>query len=159
MDVSEIFAKLKSHILEGLVFHDEMVRYYGFIHCDNFKREHEERYWDESEGYRKLCDYYMNHYNSLIPTEPMERPDVIPDSWYRYTRQEVDSQTRNTAIRVGAEKWVKWEKQTKNLYQQMWSELTGIGEIAAACFLECYIRDVDCELKHAEKSHMEVETK
>ena len=154
MEVSEIFARLKAHMLDGLVFHDEMVRYYGFIHCEDYAKMHKEHYEDETKGYRKLGDYYMRHYNMLIPTEPMERPDVIPDSWYRYARHDVDKQTRDNAIRVGMKKWVEWERATKQLYQDMWGELTGLGEIATACMLEHYIRDVDDELKCAEEKLM-----
>ena len=157
MEVSEIFAKLKAHMLEGLVFHDEMVRYYKFIHCDDYAKMHKEHYDDETCGYQKLGDYYIRHYNTLIPIEPMERPDVIPESWYRYTRQEVDSQTRSNAKRVGIKKWVEWERATKQLYQTMWGELTGLGEIASACMLEHYIRAVDDELECAEEKLMSLE--
>ena len=111
MEVSEIFAKLKAHILEGMVFHDEMVRYYGFLNCDKWKNEHEWHYAEETEGYRELCDYYMNHYNMLIPVEPMNRPDVIPESWYRYMRQDVDAGTKKNGIEVGIRKWVEWERE------------------------------------------------
>ena len=35
----------------------------------------------------------MNHYNMFAHFEDMNNPQVIPDSWYRYTRQEVDTGT------------------------------------------------------------------
>lgn len=158
MDVNEIFAKVKAHMLEGMVFHDEMVRYYGFLNCDDMRREHECRYEDETKGYRKLGDYYMNHYNMLIPIEPMERPDIIPESWYRYMRQDVDTGTRNNAKEIGARKWVEWERQTKKLYEDMWKELVDIKEIASAKFLSHYISAVDDELTCAEKIHMSLNT-
>ena len=63
MNANEVFARMKSHALEGMVFHDEMVRYYKFLNCDDMAHEHEERYEDETRGYRKLSDYYLNHYN------------------------------------------------------------------------------------------------
>lgn len=150
MEVSEIFARLKAHMLEGMVFHDEMARYYGFLNCGRWKSEHEWRYAEETEGYRDLCEYYMTTYNMLIPVEPMNRPDVIPDSWYRYMRQDVDVNTRKNGMEIGIRKWVEWERETKNLYQEMWKELVDIGEIAAAQFISRYIRAVDKELKNAE---------
>ena len=107
MGIGDIFAKLKRRALEGMVFHDEMVRYYSFLNCDH-RRLHEEQYREETKGYRKLCDYYMSRYNELIPVEPMDRPNVIPDSWYRYTRQDVDDGTRRNAIRSGIAMWVDW---------------------------------------------------
>lgn len=155
MEVSEIFARLKAHMLEGMVFHDEMVRYYGFLNCGRWKSEHEWRYAEETEGYRDLCEYYMTTYNMLIPVEPMNRPDVIPDSWYRYMRQDVDANTRKNGMEIGIRKWVEWERETKNLYQEMWKQLVDIGEIAAAQFISRYIRAVDKELKNAESHALE----
>ena len=91
----------------------------------------------------------------LIPVEPMDRPDVIPDSWYRYMRMDVDSGTRKNGIETGIRKWVDWEREIKDLYQAMWKELVDIGEIAAAQFISRYIRAVDKELKNAEKHILE----
>lgn len=142
-------------MLGGMVFHDEMVHYYGFLNLDEWAKEHECHYEDETAGYRELCDYYINHYNRLIPNEPMERPDIIPESWYRYTMHDVDSGTRSNAIQIGIRKWVEWEEQTKQIYESMWKELVDIGEIAAAQFMSRYIRGVDDELKTARKKNIE----
>ena len=157
MDVNEVFARLKARMLGGMVFHDEMVHYYGFLNLDDWVEEHKCHYEEESEGYRELCDYYMNHYQMLIPNEPMERPDIIPESWYRYTRKDVDTATKRNAIIVGVRKWVEWEEHTKQIYEDMWKELVGIGEIAAAQFMSRYIRGVDDELKCAQKKHISLE--
>ena len=42
----------------------------------------------------------MNHYNMFAPFEDMNDPRAIPDSWYRYTRQEVDTGTKNHRSRL-----------------------------------------------------------
>ena len=156
MDVSEIFARLKQHALEGMVFHDCMVRYFDFLALDEHKGRHKCRYEEETEGYRKLCDYYMSHYNELIPEQPMNRPDVIPESWYRYSRMDVDSGTRNNAIRVASGKWVDWERETKTLYEEMCKELMDMGEIASAIFVSRMVKDVNHELAEAERHHIDL---
>ena len=51
----------------------------------------------------------MNHYNMFAPFEDMNNPQAIPDSWYRYTRQEVDTGTKKSSVKAGVERWVKWE--------------------------------------------------
>lgn len=158
MIVEEIFTKLKNHMLEGMVFHDQLARYYDFLNLKGYKRCHEFHYFEETIGYRKLCRYFMNHYNMFIPYDDMDNPQVIPESWYRYTRQEVDPGTKKTAIKTGVEKWVKWEKATKQLYQDMYHELISIGEVAAAKKVAEYVCDVDCELKYAERKHIDLET-
>ena len=157
MTTAEIFAKLKAHALEGLVFHDEMARYYDFLALDGYKECHEYHYAEESNAYRKLCSYYMNHYHRFIPTLPMERPDVIPQSWYNYSRQDVDAGTKASSVKTGAGKWVEWEKKTKQIYEEMYEELVSLDEIAAADFIMCFIRDVDNELKYATTKHLALE--
>lgn len=42
----------------------------------------------------------MNHYNMFAHFEDMNNPQAIPDSWYRYTRQEVDTGTKNHRSRL-----------------------------------------------------------
>lgn len=156
MEVSEIFARLKAHALEGMVFHDCMVRYFDFLALDEHKERHLKQYEEETKCYQMLCDYYMNHYNEFIPEQPMERPDVIPESWYRYSRMDVDSGTRNNAIRVASGKWVDWERETKTLYEEMCKELIEQGEIASAMFVSHLVKDVSRELAEAEKKHIDL---
>lgn len=157
MVVEEIFAEIKNHMLEGMVFHDQMARYYDFLNLKGYKRCHEYHYFEETLGYRKLCRYFMSHYHVFIPFEDMNNPRVIPDNWYKYTRQEVDSGTKRSAIKTGIEHWVKWEKETKKLYEDMYQELINIREVAAAEKLVCYIGDVDEELKCAQRKHLDLE--
>lgn len=158
MVVEEIFARLKKHMLEGMVFHDQMAKYYDFLNLKGYKRCHEYHYFCETLGYRKLYRYFMNHYQMFIPYEDMDDPQAIPMNWYKYTRQEVDPGTKRSSVKSGIEKWVKWEKETKKLYQEMYEELIKIGEIAAAQFIGCYVADVDCELKYAERKHIDLES-
>ena len=149
--IKDIFAKIRAHMLEGMVFHDEMMRYYDFLGLEEERDEHLEHYMEESDGYQALSRYFVNHYNMLIPQEKMKRPDVIPESWYRYTRQEVDASTRQTARHDAYRRWVEWERNTKDFYQEQYQELASMGEIAAAHFLLHFILAVDDELKCAEK--------
>lgn len=158
MELNEIFAKLKAHMLEGMVFHDEMARYYDFLNLPGYRECHKMHYESETEGYRRLCEYYTNHYNMLIPTAPMDRPDVIPQSWYEYKRTDVDAGTKSSAVKNADRRWVEWEKSTKDLYEDMCVELLNNGEIASSIFLMGYIADVDNEVKEACKNQITHET-
>jgi hypothetical protein len=46
-------------------------------------------------------------------------------------------------------KWIAWERSTKELYQVMRQELVSIGEIAASLYIDKCICDVTKELRHA----------
>ena len=103
-----------------------------------------------------LKKYYINHFNRLVEEKPIENPAVIPAGWYPYTRQDIDAATKRSAVKSGIEKWVAWEKDTKALYQRMYQELMNIGEVAAAKMLSKFIKNVDNELKWAQRKHIEL---
>ena len=156
--VAEVFAKMKAHMLEGLVFHDEMARYYGFLNLKGYEKCHELHYAEESIGYRKLCKYYMEHHNRLIPHIPMKQPNVIPEGWHNAKRQDVDRNTLQTGIKAGTKKWVEWERETKELYSDLYFSLVELGDAASAGLVEGFVEDVDEELRCAESKHLTLES-
>ena len=156
MTVEEIFAELSANQIKNLMRHDQMSDYYDFLSLRGYKRCHEYHYKKEMCGYRRLHRYVINHYGKLIEEKRIDDPEAIPSSWYRYNRKEVDANTKRSAVRTGIEKWVAWEKETKELYQKAYRELMDAKEEAAALFLEDYIEAVDCELKWAERKAIEL---
>lgn len=151
MTVDEIYGKIAQHMVKGMMFHEQMANYYDFLGLRGYKRCHEYHFLEETCEYRSLCRYYINHHNKLIPKLPIEDPKVIPESWYKYTRQDVDSSTKKSAVRNGLNLWVEWEKETKKLYEAMYTELINMGEIASMMYVKGLVCDVDCELKKVER--------
>ena len=52
-------------------------------------------------------------------------------SWVKFTRSDVGANEKKRFIREAFDKWVDWEKETKNLYQESYCELCELGEVAA----------------------------
>ena len=154
MTLEEIFSLIAEHMVEGLMVHSQMSDYYNFLGLKGYAECHKYHYFEENANYRKICEYYMTRYNKLIPDRPFKNPNIIPNNWYQYSRQDVDAGVRKAAIKAGIEKWVNWEKDTKKLYETYYKELISINEIAAALELEKYISDVDNELAAAEEKYI-----
>lgn len=154
MEVAEIYSKLANRMVQGMMFHEQMANSYNFLGMKGYEMCHEYHFLEETCNYRKLCRYFVDHHNKLIPYSDIDDPDTIPESWYRYTRQDVDAGTKKNAVKVNLERWVSWEKGTKELYESCYRELMEAGEVASALFVAEFIRDVDCELKKAEKYHL-----
>lgn len=154
MTVDEIYRDLSAHMIQGMMFHEQLANYYDFLGLEGYKRCHEYHFFEETCGYRKLCRYFINHHSKLVPYKEVDDPGVIPDSWYKYERQDVDAGTKKNAVKSGLERWVNWERETKKFYESMYRELINIGEVASAKFLCDYIEDVDVELKYAERYHI-----
>ena len=158
MNVSEIYSKLAERMIGGMMFHDSMSQYYRFLGLNGYARCHEYHYCKESKGYQKLCRYFTEHHNKLIPESKVDVLEYIPSGWYMYARQDVDTGTKRQAVKDGVEKYVAWEQGTKDLYQRMYRELMEIGEVASAKFVCCFVKDVDRELKYAQKKHIKLKT-
>ena len=158
MTVEEIFRTVSTHMIKGVMVHEQLADYYDFLNLHGYKRCHEYHMHKEMKSLRKLHRYFINHFNRLIEEEQFDNPDVIPSSWYRYTRQEVDVNTKRNAVKSGIEKWVAWEEDTKKLYAKMYTELMTIGEVSAAEKIGCFLSDVDCELKMAQRYHIDLVT-
>ena len=60
------------------------------------------------------------------------------------------------SIEAAYEKWIKWEKETKDLYQNYYTQLLNIKQGAAALFLQEYLKDVDNELQEAESQLLDL---
>lgn len=158
MTTDEIYSRIANHMIRGLMTHEQLANYYDFLGLKGYKRCHEYHYIAETCNYRKLCRYYINHFNKLIPYSEVDNPHIIPDTWYVHVRQDVDTNTKKNAVKNGLQLWVDWERETKHLYEQLYKELMDINEVAAACNLKYFIKDVDHELKKAERYLIEKES-
>ena len=154
MTIDEIFSELSEHMIYGIMTHEELARGYAFLGLPKYSECHCYHYLKETMSHIRLNNYYTYHFNKLIDERKIDIPKVIPDSWYRYMRQDVDAATKRNSVKAGLEKWVAWERETKKLYEKMYKELIDINEIAAAMFVKELICDVDCELKKAERYHL-----
>lgn len=158
MTVEEVFNKIAAHMIEGIMYHDDMAKAYDFLGLYGFAKCHDYHHFEEEIGYRKLSHYYATHYFKLISLGEIPQPKIIPESWYKYTTMAVDSGTKRNAVKELMEKWVKWEKETKKLYEECFQELTNLREVAAASYIKKYLCDVDEELEHAQKKLIKLET-
>lgn len=151
MTVDEIYSRLAAHMIKGMMIHDNLANYYDFLGLKGYKRCHEYHFLAETCSFRRLNRYFINHHNKLIPDAEIDTPQVIPESWFRVTRFDVDSAMKKSAIRNGLTMWHNWEKETKQLYEQMYKELMNIGEVASASFVDCLVLGVTHELKTVER--------
>lgn len=151
MTASEVFAKINAHMIEGIMFHDQMTDYFDFLSLRGYKRLHEYHMLSEVANRRSLNRYYINHFDMLIPEAELSDPKTTPDNWRKINRANVDISTKRRAIRDGFVRWKDWETETKKLYEQSYKELYDMGEIAAACKIKELVCDVDMELKHADR--------
>lgn len=156
MTVEEIFSQLSVHMIKGLMVHEQLANYYDFLGLEVFRLEHEHQYVEESASYRRLNHFYISHYNKLIGESKIENPNVIPESWYKYSRFDVDTTTKKNGIENGYKVWKDWETETRKKYENLCYELFKMEEISASLFLHELINDVEEELQRIDKELLEL---
>ena len=155
MTVEEIFSKISSHMVEGMMHHEQFSDYYDFLGLDGYCCCHTYHYLKETHDRAKLHDFFINKYNKLIPETAVDTKSIIPPAWFSATRFNVDAATKKNGIKTALSEWHKWEKETRDLYVQMYNELIKINEIASAEYITDMICNVEKEIKHAEKRMIE----
>ena len=138
-------------MIKGMMIHENLANYYDFLGLGGYKRCHEYHFLLETCEYRSLQRYFINHYSMLIPDIRIDTPDVIPESWFNHVREDVDVNTKRSAVKSGLEMWRDWEKETKRLYEDMYKELMSLGEVSACNKVNELICGVDKELKKVER--------
>lgn len=154
MTTEEIFSKISVTMIEGLMFHSQMVEYYMFLGLPGYAKCHEYHYLEESCNFGKINCYYIKKFNKLLPELRAEDPEVIPSGWRKYSRADVDTNTKRTAVKTGLEKWMAWEEKVLKLYEQMYQEAMSIDEVAAALKIKELVKDVSHELASVQQYYL-----
>ena len=155
--MEEVFEKISAHYIKGMMIHDKLANGYDFLNLRGYKRFHEYQFICDTKNYRKINRYYINHHSRLVSEAKFDEPSVIPDSWYRYKREEVDLSTKRSAVETMMQKWIDWERETKSLLESSIKSLYDDGAIADACFLKRFLEKVNKELKYAERKKIELD--
>jgi len=93
-----------------------MQQAYDFLGLYGFAKCHEYHYIEETKGYECLLHYYSTRYHRLIQIEDKPKPEIIPQTWYKYSTTAVDTNTKRQSTQTMMKKWVEWEQETKKLY-------------------------------------------
>ena len=156
--MEEIFSKLSAHFIKGMMVHDQMSRYYDFLGLKGYKRCHEHQFYEDAKIFRRINRYYINHHSKLVPEMRVEDPALIPESWYNYSRLDVDTQTKRNAVELGMRKWVEWEKTTKKELETSIKLLQDNGYIEDSIWVSNILSKVSYELKKAERKLIELQS-
>lgn len=156
MTVEEIFSQVAAHLIKGMMAHEQFANMYQFLGLDGCKCCHDYHFLAETLEYRKLLKFYINKYNKLIPESRVQDPNLIPDNWYKYTRQDIDASSKRTYVKNLLTEWHKWEEETYKFYHDMYKELEDLHEYMAADYIKCLMCCVEDEILDIEKKMLKL---
>lgn len=155
MPAIDVYGEVSDKLVEGMMLHSDHADLFDFLGLKGFKRLHEYGYLHDTGNYRMIHRYAINHLGMIPPQGRQERPTSL-DAYMGRDRMDVAEGERRESVEGSITAWVMWERETKAAYQRAWETLTRIGEVAAARPIEKLIKDVDRELKKAERLHIRI---
>ena len=118
MTCHEIYTAINNRQIEALMFHDLMSDFYDFLGLQGFKCWHKYQYKTEAMEHKKTKHFYMSMHNKLLSESPQSDFNIIPDSWFGYTRMDVTPQVRKQALETSMDKYRNWEEETCSMYEE-----------------------------------------
>lgn len=155
MTIKEIYAEIMGHKVESLMFHQQAEKMMNFLGFKGLKKWQCYQNIKESVELSKINNYIICHHNIIINEKDPKNISIIPNSWYNYTRFEVDNSTRQTALKDFFGNWQNREKEVKESLSLMYKEVHELGLIADLIEIKKMILDVDKELKCIDRKFLE----
>ena len=151
MSLYDIWGKICSHQVTGLMYHFQFADMFYFLGLDNLGKDQECHYREESNSLRENHCFVLKHHGKILTQKHAEGVDLIPSSWIKYTANDVDKSTRKSQVMAIFDSWMNWELKTKELYTEMYDEATNQHALVDACRIKDMIQDVEEELVYIHK--------
>ena len=155
---SEIFERIIGHLTKGVMFHDRMMDFYGFLGLEGFKKMHEYQYYHECMSRRELKCYMLEHMNLLAEDVGVNEEGLqfIPQNWYGYTRHEVTADMKKQHIMPSFQSYRDWENETKELLSYCANELMYMGRVSDFDKVTEMVHDVEEELETIDETILKI---
>lgn len=150
MPAKDIFKKLATHQIAGVMFHTNMVEYFSYLNLPKFKWIQHNQAIEEYELLLSTLCYYTSEYGTTLDVsiDANTTPSIIPADWYNVDTI-LDGDKKREYIREGFAKWLDWEKKTKALYTQLCNDMRTLETDGVhARYISRLVADVNEEIKN-----------
>lgn len=151
MTLHEIYTALANRMVGAMMIHSQLVQVFAFVDLLPDMRKQESQLQEETHGYSELNKYFIQHHHDILIADNPPQIDLLNISIFKKSNKELTSEDKSKIIQYGMKEWIEWERKSKILYEDSYRNLVDISEVASADFVSRYVRDVDLELKEAER--------
>lgn len=151
MTLHEIYTALGNRMVGAMMIHSQLIQIFAFVDLLPDMRKQENQLQEETHGYSELCKYYIQHHHDILVANNPPQIDILDMPLLDKSTDDLTPEDKMRLIQYGMNEWIKWEKQSKILYEDSYRNLVDISEVASAEFITRFVRDVDLELKEAER--------
>jgi hypothetical protein len=151
MTLKEIYTALANRMVGAIMIHSQLVQIFAFVDLLPDMRKQESQLQEETHDYSELNKYYIQHHHNILIADNPPQIDILNLGLLKKSSDELSTEDKMYLIKYGMKEWIEWERKSKVIYEDSYRELLDISEVASADFVSRFVRDVDLELKEAEK--------
>ena len=142
MTIDEIFSKMATHMVEGLMIHDQLSQAFCYLGLYGYEKIHLHQYEDESQAYKDIARYYILNKCKTVEVGKVDDPGILKRQWFESYSYDIRPSTRKQIVDECFKLWVDWEHDTKQLYQDLYVKALAIGEVSDAAKIQDYVVEV-----------------
>lgn len=150
MTAYDIFTNLSNRMVGAMMIHTQLAELFTFIDLIGDAKRQKKQLHEETDGLLKLEKYCAQHHHSLITADNPPQIDILNFAILKKHNADLTPDDKVDLIQYGMKEWIKWETESKIVYEDAYRNFIDLSEIASADFVLKYIQDVDKELAEAE---------
>lgn len=150
MTVFDIFEKLSNRMVGAMMVHTQLTELFTFIDLKSDVKRQKKQLHEETDGLLDLEKYCVRHHHILVTAENPPAINLLNHDILKEHNSDLSPDDKVDLIRYGLKEWIKWERESKVIYEDAYQNLVNLSEIASANFVMRYVKDVDKELQGAE---------
>ena len=151
MTEQEIFTILANRMVGAIMIHTQLAQLFAYVDLMPDARRQEQQLQEETHGMSELNKYYSQHHHMIVIADDPPQINILNMGILKKPNYELSPDDKMRIIKYGMKEWVDWERQSKIVYEDAYKNLIDISEVASAEFITRYVRDVDQELRDAER--------
>ena len=145
----DVFKDVNRNIVEGTMFHNQMVQYFEYLGLSGFANLQKIRFEDENDELVKLQRYVVEVYGVVVGDVKPDSRTYIPQEWSKNKRENIENSEIENYVRFGIETWKDWESNTKDFYDRCYFELNDLRDASGSERIMDIIRETEKEMRFA----------
>lgn len=145
----DVFKDIIRNMVEGTMFHNQMIQYFEYLGLSGFADLQKIRFEDENDELVKLQRYVVEVYGIVVGDVKPDSRNYIPQEWFESLRENLENSQIWEYVKFGIETWKDWESKSRNLYGKLYYDLSDLRDAGGSERIMKVVVETENEMRFA----------
>ena len=145
----DVFKDVIRNMVEGTMFHNQMIQYFEYLGLSGFAELQKIRFEDENDEMVKLQRYIVEVYGVVVGDINPDSRSYIPQEWSENLRESLENSQVWEYVKFGIETWKDWESKSRDLYGKRYFELSDLRDAGGSERIMEVVKETEREMRFA----------